>query len=232
MPCPPKFQNPTAATESIRKIPAVRFARSYAETGEHRPVDPLNHDGFLATTFVRPGLPLIGWMAAALVGGIVLGSAVPSAPLLFLGTGPACLFAANVSRRQRRHRGCFVCVLAAIVLLGAARWQLHQAPSARESLKDICGDGPVPLTLTGHITSVPCLHSRPSSKNAPRIFGTARQSRFLVSTQSVMTSSGERNAGGNLQVYVEGDATATLHKGDEVMLTGRWNWPFAPGNPG
>ena len=35
-----------------------------------------------------------------------------------------------------------------------------------------------------------------------------------------------------MQVYVEGDATATLHKGDEVMLTGRWNWPFAPGNPG
>ena len=48
----------------------------------------------------------------------------------------------------------------------------------------------------------------------------------------MISSSGKRSAGGNLQVYVGGDATATLHKGDEVMLTGRWNRPLAPGNPG
>ena len=186
----------------------------------------------LTTAFVQPELPQIGWVAAALVGGITIGSAVPSAPLLFLVAGPACLFAANVCRRRHRRNVCFACVLAAIVLLGAARWQLHQTPSARTSLNDICGDGPVTLTLTGHITSVPCLHVRPSSKNAPRIFGGAHQSRFLVSAQSVITSSGRQNAGGNLQVYVDGDATATLHKGDEVMLTGRWNKPLGPGNPG
>jgi competence protein ComEC len=124
------------------------------------------------------------------------------------------------------------CVLAAIVVLGATRWQLYQTPSARTSLKNICGDGPAILTLTGHIASVPCLHVRPSSKIAPRLFGSAEQSRFLVSALSVMSPVGQRHAEGSYQVYVDGDATGTLHIGDKVTLTGRWDWPDTPGNPG
>ncbi|MEO2027579.1 MAG: DNA internalization-related competence protein ComEC/Rec2 [Fuerstiella sp.] len=186
----------------------------------------------LTRVFVWPRLPLSGWTAVALVGGIVLGSVVPPVPLVLLAASLACLFAAAFFRR-RNPRACSVlCVLTAIVLLGAVRWQLHQGPSARTSLKDFCGDGPVTLTLRGHIASVPAVHVRPSSSTAPRLYGSAEQSRFLVSATSVITSTGERDIGGNYQVYVDGDITGVLHSGDEVMLTGRWDWPGPPGNPG
>ncbi|MDG1897626.1 MAG: ComEC/Rec2 family competence protein [Fuerstiella sp.] len=192
----------------------------------------LKRSSSLATAFARPGLPLSAWTATALVGGIALGSVVPPAPLYFLAAAPICLGAANLLRRRRLRWGCVFCVLAAIVVLGATRWQLYQTPSARTSLKNICGDGPAILTLTGHIASVPCLHVRPSSKIAPRLFGSAEQSRFLVSALSVMSPVGQRHAEGSYQVYVDGDATGTLHIGDKVTLTGRWDWPDTPGNPG
>ena len=182
--------------------------------------------------FVRPRLPLSAWTAAALFGGIYFGSVVSPATLLLLAASLGCLFAAEFFRWRNPRKSCAAIVLTAIVLLGAVRWQLHQRTSARASLKDLCGDGPVILTLRGHIASVPAVHVRPSSKTAPRLYGAAEQSRFLVSATSVLTSSGVRDVGGSCQVYVDGDATGVLHSGDEVMLTGRWDWPGPPGNPG
>ncbi len=182
--------------------------------------------------FVRPRLQLSAWTAASLVGGIFFGSIAPPAALPFLAASLVCLFAATVFRRRNPRSFCVVCVLTAIALLGAVRWQLHQTPPARTSLKDLCGDGPVILTLRGHIESVPAVHVRPSSKSAPRLYGPAEQSRFLLSAKSVVTPSGELDVGGNYQVYVDGDTTGVLHSGDEVMLTGRWDWPGPPGNPG
>ncbi|MDG2128468.1 MAG: DNA internalization-related competence protein ComEC/Rec2 [Fuerstiella sp.] len=184
------------------------------------------------TRFLRPNLPLSAWTAAALVGGITLGSVVSAAHGLFLAASPGCLIAAYFFRRQHHHKVSVICVLAAFVLFGVVRWQRYVSPSAQRSVSDILRKGPVTLTLSGRIASVPCLHVRPSSKSAPRVFGTAEQSQFLISAQSLSTSSGARDVGGDYHVYVNGNATSMLHKGDKVTLTGRWDWPDAPGNPG
>ncbi|MEQ9406384.1 MAG: ComEC/Rec2 family competence protein [Fuerstiella sp.] len=180
----------------------------------------------------RRPFPAITWIAAALLIGIVLGAWLPAAPPIFLTL--AAVWLAMSWQMQRRSANQFSsgCLLLAGIWLGVCRWQVAQVPPARPALRQLADSRPVVLKLHARVDSVPQVHVKPESAYAPRLYGSAEQTRFRVRSIGLVTDTTELPVDGDCLVYVDGNATARLFPGQEIHITGKLDWPDTPGNPG
>ena len=176
-------------------------------------------------------LPASVFPAACLAIGIWLSSYLPIRPILFL-TMTLVWLLTSAALIARRIRGtATVSLLILITLLGVCRWQMTLPVPGRPKLTDFCHNPNTFVSLRATVITVPVVHENPDTDfSVPQ--DSKPQTRFQAAVSFVITDVEEERVTGNCQVYVTGDATSDVSAGDELLLTGRLDWPRTPGNPG
>ncbi len=176
-------------------------------------------------------LPRVAWTAVCFSLGILLGSVVPHRPYLLLIVTIVWISAAWVLQRRRADVAANICLLLAVGLLGANRWQLSQH-STTKTIRNFVVDQPVIATVYGDVDSLPSVHVKPSTAHSPRLYGSPQQTRFQLQCRHIVVDGQPHAVGGRCQVYLDGDGSSVVSWGDQISLTGKIDWPSSRGNPG
>ena len=184
-----------------------------------------NSDGAFFNSF-----SVISCTAVCLVAGVWLGSFVPTSPALWLtGLLVWLVVAALLFRSNQRMSIAATCI--ALIFGGASRWHISQFEYEQNTIQQLAATQQS-ARLTAKIVSIPVVSVRPSTKYAPRLYGSAERTQFLARIGSVSIGNEEYPATGLCQVYVDGNASSVISAGDTVTMLGNLDWPGPPGNPG
>ena len=121
--------------------------------------------------------------------------------------------------------------LLAVFFAGFLRSQLSPLTLTESRLQHFCVDGAVDVVADGQIASMPILHRRPLTALAPRMYGPPQQTRFVFHLSKLRIGDDVHDIDARCRTYVSGRAAERLSVGDMVSISGRLDWPKAPGNP-
>ncbi len=173
--------------------------------------------------------PLIA-VAVTLAVGITAGSFFPWPIGLWLTClGGAIITAIATFSRQHLNRLTAMAILAAILALGAIRFQVSFFSVGGDSIVTCTQDRPVLATIRGRLESGPVIFSRSTSQAGG--FYRGPQTRFLLSVSQIKTKSGWAKASGLVRVTVS-EPVRNLSAGVEVELPGWLGRYRKADNPG
>ncbi|MEZ6126318.1 MAG: DNA internalization-related competence protein ComEC/Rec2 [Planctomycetaceae bacterium] len=181
-------------------------------------------------------LPLVAWTALALLLGIILAEAVPLNTTLCLLLVPVWLLAAGLLNQNSGQHLQTACLLVAVVVCGSVRWQITQPLPGQPQLNSIAAGESRVMRVKAVIATVPVLRAGSDESLFSGRLDALDQTRFLADITPLSMENDSGSSGlpitGRCMVYVQGDASKSLSRGDEVILTGEYQWPKSPGNPG
>lgn len=145
-----------------------------------------------------------------------------------------CLCGAGILRRRWPHSESALLAVS-VFLFGGILWaRLYHNSSTRE-LVHVLSDQPslkdATVRMQGIIASIPALDTAGHQRGA--VIGTAEpRTLFLFDVKELILPESRLSVRGRCRVLVEGDVTARIAWGDDVMLTGRLDGASPPMNPG
>lgn len=198
------------------------------ETRSANPPLPAQADPSVAGAPGRPirRAPLVP-VAAAMAAGIVLGRWAPLPVGLWAAVGLACLIAAAVTLRREHLRGLTAGGIAAAIFFGAATaaalawWRIPD-----DHIAAFSGQGSVPATIRGRVSSVPRI--RPASA----AYWRPPKTTFLLKAGGIRRADGQWLPVRGLVRVTVGEPADELAPGQQVELVGLLRRFRPPANPG
>jgi len=182
-----------------------------------------------------PPLPRSMTAAAMLVIGVWLADRFPVPTLLPIALATLLLLISARFRRAGLARMETTALLVAIVAVGMLLWTVRSRTDEGQDIGLLAGspefrDEPA-LRIIGDVANIPALNVPMDSAT---LSGGADSQRtlLLLRTRAVMWGDTPIRARGIVRVLIDGDATAFLSWGDQIVLTGQLDLPGPTMNPG